>query len=87
MVRSHLSGGRWFQYRREAEQFYGIADGMQVSCKGPGVKNYVSMDIQRARLPRLGEFMYEVRRNVIADDSPDRFNPIAESKYTSTNYN
>lgn len=75
---------RWFQLRDEAESFYGIKS-EQGFCKGIGMKKYVNMGLDHASFPTSGPYAH-LAQNVIADDSPDRIEPLEESLYISKNY-
>lgn len=77
-----MSRRRWFQLREEAEVFYGIpVNPLACPVKGGGANKYQPMALQAATLPVRDLPFF------LPDDSPDRFVPIDEAKYTGDKYN
>jgi hypothetical protein len=68
---------RWFALRKEAEEFYNIQVNPDACPKG-GHKWYQPMKLEGATMPPV-PFL-------VPDDSSDRYDPIPQSKYTSTKY-
>ncbi len=79
----HVAGS-WFDLRNEAEEFYGIKS-IEGSCKGIGMKHYITMHLEQAKFPKSGKYKH-LTRNVIPDESPDRIEPLKESMYISDQY-
>lgn len=73
---------RWFELRREAEEFYSLPVTPDACPKG-GPKHYVPMALEHARFP----YNSTRTRRVVPDDSREFWAPIAEGRYTSDRYN
>ncbi len=71
---------RWFELRKEAELFYNLPV-VDNACPKGGPKHYVPMALDGAQFPA------QKAANVVPDDSRERFDPIAEGRYTSDRYN
>lgn len=81
---------RWRDLRREAEELYGVKV-VQDACPKGGRKNYIAMDLDKARLPvnlaehsKFSEGPIELR--IVPDDSLGRYNPVEEARYTGVQY-
>ena len=64
---------------------------VQDACPKGGRKNYIAMDLDKARLPvnlaehsKFSEGPIELR--IVPDDSLGRYNPVEEARYTGVQY-
>jgi hypothetical protein len=74
----HKLHTRWFELRKEAEEFYGM-DVVENPCPAVGLKNYVRMSVDKASLAED-----RIRKKGIVfklDDSPDVLVPIGNTGF------
>jgi hypothetical protein len=62
---------RWLELRQEAELFYGIKND-KGACKGIGQNNYLTMNLENARIPSAGPFAV-LTKVLRKDDSAEIF--------------
>jgi len=68
----------WFQLRREAESYYGIAPVQDACLNRYKKRGYLPMDLENAKLP--GNSILR------PDDSPDLLEPTEESRFVTKDY-
>lgn len=72
---------RWFELRKEAEEFYNITVNTN-PCPKIGLMHYKHMALQDAVLPtQNANSKYDTVQFLVPDDSPDRFDPFPEARY------